>query len=197
VFSGVSILLCLTRLGVGMNPTMEVNPYQVLEASREATPNNPPWKPDRLARHRLQMKWLIVFLLNLPVVLFCAMVCVSGAATLGVATAVPMVAILGWTCCLWFPQTMRQIVIGGSATAIFQFFPLPQMLAGSIALEVCEQMGLAGSYDTGPIESFSGGFLATIITAVCLLTIGPLIVTFFSLWKLRKSEPTETANPFS
>ncbi len=56
-----------------------------------------------------------------------------------------------------------------SVTALSQLFPLLQILAGSIALGFCGKLGLAVPGDTAQnIQSFGGGFLATVVTAACI-----------------------------
>ena len=62
-----------------------------------------------------------------------------------------------------------------------QLCPLLQVLAGSIALGFCGKLGLAVPGDTAQnIQSFGGGFLATVVTAACIWLPGLLIGAFLS-----------------
>ncbi|KAJ3058971.1 hypothetical protein HK102_010226 [Quaeritorhiza haematococci] len=75
-----------------------------------------------------------------------------------------VVYLLGRRICFTSPQEMRTVPRGGWLVAALQFFPIPQMVAGTIGVELVRGFALAQPGELGTVDTLLGGFLATLTT---------------------------------
>jgi hypothetical protein len=61
------------------------------------------------------------------------------------------------------------LIIGGIAVGLAQLFPIPQFVAGTVALEMGHLLGLANA--DADVTSEFGGFIITMITGTILLAM--------------------------
>ena len=118
--------------------------------------------------------WVIIFLLNLPFPLFCGMDVTSGIATLGMFAAIVLLLSAGVVLCVRLPGVMRTLMIGSVVTAISQFLPLLQIVAGLLAISAAKVLGLlavATQFGNMRTVSFFGGLLITLITAGIMMLV--------------------------
>ncbi len=171
-------------------PESPSNPYA---SPAEVVADQP--KTDQQRRFtETSFAWLLVLTLNLPVPFACAFAIANTHAIIGATLLVVGLLIAGHLLMKSSPRLMRVFVQGGIVTAISQFFPLLQMIAGSIALDFCAQAGLAipdGEDTIGSINTFAGGIMAAAITAGIVLCVAFGFGAFAWLWRLRKHESVE------
>ncbi|WP_165068816.1 hypothetical protein [Paludisphaera rhizosphaerae] len=118
----------------------------------------------------LAWTWLGVALVNMLVPGGLGLLLTFNAGLVGMALGIAAVLGLGWYAAHIVPQVVRTVVHGGWIVAVVQFFPLLQIAAGSVGVEIVKALGLAE--DSNPtIGTVSGGFLATIITAALLIAL--------------------------
>ncbi|MFK7817598.1 MAG: hypothetical protein AB8G99_02680 [Planctomycetaceae bacterium] len=165
------------------------NPYQPLLEMEDAV------EPTTSANQLGGWSWPLVFGLNLPVVLGCAVVVVTDQAWLGVCLGAINIFVLGLVVAKSMPRTMKLIVRGGLVTAMFQFFPLPHLIAGSFALEVCTELGLTvNPNDTiETVNAIDGGLLLTVLTAAPVLLLALFFGYIHQLWMSRKNSRKRSA----
>jgi hypothetical protein len=82
-----------------------------------------------------------------------------------------VVYLLGRRICFTSPQEMRTVTRGGWLVAALQFFPIPQMVAGTIGVELVRGFALAQSGELGTVDTLLGGFLATLTTGGILIVV--------------------------
>lgn len=170
------------------------NPYETREIDLKTV--SQPGDRGSVHRSHLSTTWVFVFLFNLPLPILCASVVCKDQASLGIAIAVVLMffAGLAFISLTRFRQT---IVSGGVVLMLAQFLPLPQLIAGTIALEICKAMGLAKVDDLGveQVDSVAGGFVASIFTGLFLLAaaavIGLAVNTVFGWHRPSKSFENE------
>ena len=119
------------------------------------------------------VSWVLVFAINLPVPMLFGASIVGGVGWAGVLLG--MVSILAVTIFMHriSVSLMRIIWTGGIATAASQLFPVPHVLAGSIAIELVRVLGLL---DRDPLmgvklESTATAFVITLVTGGILLLV--------------------------
>ncbi len=147
---------------------MSTNPYQSpLAIESETTQSD---LPKFLGWSGL---WLVALGMNLPVPLMFARFVVEGTPWIGIGIALALMVVGGFVLAKFLPKTIQTVAIGGCLTAALQFIPIMHMICGGIAIAICEAMGLASNPDdtVTTIHGPSGGFVATILTAVPILFI--------------------------
>ena len=127
-------------------------------------------RPDRLTGHR--RAWLMVLAANLPVPLFLGHICTRDYGRPGMYAGVGLVWLLGHEVCRYQPRLASVAIPGGWFVALIQFFPLLQIWAGALALEVAtlhmttDHMPTAGPLTASMATLFTAGILL-VVAAVC------------------------------
>ncbi len=121
--------------------------------------------------------WTWVFALNLIVPLMFGRSFTDQAGRIGMAAAIALLWYLGDRLCTMGEAVARALVIGGLFVALTQPWPFPQVIAGSIALEVAAALGQATLPDSSPpiIGTELGGLVATGLTGVILMGVAGLV----------------------
>ncbi|WP_149497880.1 hypothetical protein [Roseiconus lacunae] len=155
------------------------NPYQAppeIKQTTNSVADALPLEEQALrTRRTCLVTWTVILPLNMIVPALMAVNLVSWSGTGGILAAVTILYGLGLWCCVALPGLAVRVLLGGSIVAFSQFFPIIQVFAGVIALE------LAGipfdddySKPIGPLQSF----LITTTVASILLGISLLIGSF-------------------
>lgn len=186
------------------------NPYQAPEgAPGEAIFEVPRQDPRPGSSTAL---WWMLFGLNLPIPALFGMGAAAGTALFGEAAAVLMFGLAGWWATLRYPQWASRILVGAGVMAVSQVMPIPQLVAGMLALSIAEGVGFANTGGQGlsmTLTGFVGGFFVTTITGGILLgmtlCIGACLVPLWRLFfgrrvakRYRPLEPVANASePYS
>jgi hypothetical protein len=139
-----------------------------------------------------RMCWSCVLVVNLVMPLRFAGVVTRGLAWYGVGLAIATCWLAGMVACRKAPRIALSLVFGGVAVALSQFWPMLQFCAGILALQFCP-MNSTG--DPGHLTGVFAGFLATTITAACLLAVAFLIGVPLAYLVERHSATKKTALP--
>lgn len=187
-----------------------------MDSGTETTVTNPYRAPESASRETVfelsredprpgssTVLWWLLFGLNLPIPALFGMGAATGMALLGVAAAVLMFGFAGWWVMWRYPQWASRILVGAGMMAVSQVMPIPQLIAGMMALSIAEGAGFASTGGQGlsmTLTSFVGGFFVTTITGGLLLgmtlCIGACLVP---LWRLffgrRVAKPYQLLEP--
>lgn len=139
---------------------------------------------------RTLIGWIVVVLLNLPVPLFFGHSIVKGAGIVGLLMAILAIFLAGVFATSRFPRLIAMFQVGGIVTALSQFLPILQIVAGAVAISVTEQITSVAHGDDFEVlpegATFLGGFCATSITAGIVLfaaaAIGAVIQVVRGRW---------------
>lgn len=132
-------------------------------------------------------RWVLVFGLNLPVVLFLADFAVADSAWTGMSIAGGLLLIAGAIGTSIVPDFMQRLTVGGLYTAALQVLPLLQLLAALTALHIVNRLGIPiEGADARGTTGVVGGFCATILTALPILGVAFSIGTLVDLWTHRE-----------
>ncbi|WP_165246417.1 hypothetical protein [Paludisphaera soli] len=115
--------------------------------------------------------WTDVNAVNLPVPLWMGWIMGSDSGRVGMVLGVVVVYLIGRRICFTSPQEMRTVTRGGWLVAALQFFPIPQMVAGTIGVELVRGFALAQPGELGTVDTLLGGFLATLTTGGILVVV--------------------------
>jgi hypothetical protein len=90
------------------------------------------------------------------------------------------------------------LIIGGIAIGLTQMFPIPQIVAGTVAMRIGQALGLAKMDDDDNLACVAnefGGFVITIVTGAILMTlsagIGFLLQLVLDRWWRRPEKSSE------
>ena len=168
--------------------TPETNPYEAPQsAAPKVAPRPVPW--------RLYIGWTFALAANLVVPLGLGWEMAARVGRVGIGIAVVMLWVLGLVACGPQRKAMRIIAAGSILTALSQFVPVLQFLAGIFGLGVASLMErLAGvkpvvgepHSSTPAVTSEFAGFVATMVTAGLVL-----VAAFVSGLILRVMTPTQ------
>ena len=150
-------------------------------------------KPEEAAGRPLSRAWLTVFLANSPVPLFYAWFLTAKHGRIGMVAAIVLWWSLGHLVCKTNRRLGLSLVAGGILVALSQCFPLLQIIAGMVSLNIYGRLAqaVAGGSVRGPQEQTEfGGFLVTMLTGGMLMAValgfGSVIraVIFSGPWRL-------------
>ncbi len=136
---------------------------------------------------RFLILWTLVLLVNVIVPIALASTIINSNSKLGMIVAILCFLFAGGMIGIRSQRLRRILIRGGIATALTQFFPVAQMIAGSIGLAVCRRLSLATDATddeiVGRLDHFAGGFVCTmvtggVITAFALVT-GVILLYLF------------------
>ena len=134
--------------------------------------------------------WAIVFGLNMVLPLLFSVELTQHHGRLGMCAASLVLLIAGWVLCALSARTARKLILGAAIVALTQFFPILQIVTGSVSMGIAASFQLAdgGGGDLDPdeggfpeITSELGGFMVTILVGGILLTFASLIGLVLSL----------------
>lgn len=129
--------------------------------------------------------WPLDFAANLPIPLYFAVPIVKDGGYWGVAVSLLFLGFAGHLACYYSPFFTKRILIGGAIVGTFQFWPLPQIIAGAIGLAVAGINFEEALSHTTPVAEWQG-FMATFITGGLLMTaaaiFGALFVAISEVW---------------
>jgi hypothetical protein len=146
------------------------NPYRPLD-SIEETPSDENQVSEGLDAVAF-VAWPVVFGLNMIVPLAFGWDLARDHGRMGVCIAALFLLVAGWILCLRQRSIARKLILGATVTALSQFFPVFQFLAGIVAFAIAVSLGVAADgSDDGPIEITSelGGFVVTVLVGGMLL----------------------------
>jgi hypothetical protein len=118
---------------------------------------------------RLYIAWAVVFALNLIVPLLCGWGMTQPSGRLGMLVAGILLLASGYWVCVSARHIGFALVNGGVAMALFQAFPILQLIAGSLGIELAEAIGLEVAAIFNGITTAAGGFVVTITTGGLLM----------------------------
>ncbi len=121
--------------------------------------------------------WLLVFAANLPIPLYFAVPIVKDGGYWGTAVSLLILWFAGQLACYHSPFFTKRILIGGAIVGAFQFWPLPQIMAGAIGLAVAGINFEEALSDTTPVSEWQG-FIATFVTGGLLMTAATIMGAF-------------------
>jgi hypothetical protein len=162
----------------------EINPYQPPAEIEEDSANR---APQREIDYFSFCCWPFALALNLIVPLMLAWSITDKHGRIGMFSGIGLILAGGWIVCFYYPSIARRMIGSAVFTAITQVFPIPQMIAGMIALSVVERLeaNLQDDVDRGFVLIFTelGGFVATMIVGAFLLifSFGLLFVSEFMI----------------
>lgn len=147
----------------------DANPYQApsnheTDSPRASTADLDSLKP-------VWRRWSRVFALNMIVPLLFGLPMTFGIGWVGMFAAVPVLFALGGCVCACQPNIGRALIRGGVLVALSQLFPVLQIMAGLVAMDLTAVLGQVKATVGRPPEvaSVSGGFLMTIFTGLLLM----------------------------
>ncbi|MCA9000995.1 MAG: hypothetical protein KDB61_03660 [Planctomycetes bacterium] len=126
-------------------------------------------------------RWLIAFLINLPLPVVLGIGSSEGAAIFGMVLGIVALGVAGWTFCVVALRFSNCFALATGILAISQFFPVLQFIAGLIAIELVF-IGRPGPFmEEGPtteLVTFTDGLFTTLITGI-LLAIPAVLLGLF------------------
>lgn len=137
--------------------------------------------------------WVTMFLLNLPLPLMLGASVSSDSGEVGMAVCVLCLLAVGVVTCRRSPEVMRAISIGAAVTALSQFFPILHIVAGLFAFAAADTLGFGSEADELPLHaanSFVGGFIATLVTALIVLFVAAAIGALIQFARGKFRKPT-------
>jgi len=129
--------------------------------------------------------WMLVLGLNLPIPLLLATSVTDGNSWIGIGAALLLVVAMGVVLTIVYPKAIEALSNGGILTAASQLIPILHLFFGEFALQVCADLGLTQNPDDFMERVYepTGGFLATLLTAMPLLMIAFCLGFVIAQWK--------------
>lgn len=128
--------------------------------------------------------WAIVFGLNMVLPLLFSVEVTQHHGRFGMGAASLVLLIAGWVLCALSARTARKLILGAVIVALTQFFPILQIVAGSVSMGIAASIQQAdgGGGDSGrdevgfpEITSELGGFMVTMLVGGILLAFASII----------------------
>jgi hypothetical protein len=128
--------------------------------------------------------WPAVFGLNMVLPLFFSTVVTEHHGRFGLCIASFVLLAGGWALCAVSASTARKVILGAALVAVTQFFPVLQIIAGSVSMGIAQSFQLVeggggdpdlDEQDIPQITSELGGFIVTMLVGGILLTCASLI----------------------
>jgi hypothetical protein len=144
----------------------------------------------------LQAAWMLAVLLNLPVPVMLGESAVSDPrAMVGMPLGIAAVYLPGIWLCLKRAGLMWRLIVGSSITALFQFYPIPHMLIGMIAMGI-SQVIFDPHGTTRDISSLPEATLVTILTGIGLIIPSLLMGTaLFAAFRIKVFDVSSDKHP--
>lgn len=169
--------------------SMMSNPYQPPQGNaanegHEVAVDSFASQPSSPRTGRLVIWWLVSFAVNLITPVLFGSDVVREQGIWGVLFGVICAALLGIQACRWWPGLMRRVNVGATLVAISQLVPFVQLIAGLIAINIAERVGLARVEEGQIIEQANGelgGFVITVITGAILLGVSLVVGSLLTL----------------
>ncbi|MFN7733206.1 MAG: hypothetical protein ACK5OB_15020 [Pirellula sp.] len=147
-----------------------LNPYQPPAANPDAIATET--RRDRVVAGPLMLsiEWTAVLCFNLIVPVLFGMGMTSEQAKIGVFLAVAMIACIGYYFCYARPLPVLFIIRGGVLVALSQFFPILQVFAGALSIQILLTLGIIEDSDIlNMLSTATAGFLAALLTGTILM----------------------------
>jgi len=148
-----------------------LNPYQPPVASPEAIATET--RPERVVAGPLvlSIEWTAVLCFNLIVPVLFGMGMTSERAKIGVFLAIAMIACIGYYFCYARPLPVLFIIRGGVLVALSQMFPMLQVFAGALSIQILLTLGIIEDSDIlNMLSTATAGFLAALLTGTILMS---------------------------
>ena len=160
----------------------EINPYQPPAEIEEEPANR---APQRELDYFSFWFWPFALALNLIVPLMFAWGVTSRNGRIGMFLGIGLILAGGWIVCYYYSSIARRMIGSAVLTAMTQVYPIPQMLAGMIALSVVNllESHQPDEMDRGlpMMHTELGGFVATMIVGGLMLIFAFGLVMLFEL----------------
>jgi hypothetical protein len=119
----------------------------------------------------IYLAWFAVLVLNLAIPLLLALPLTDDRARIGMLIAIALLCAAGCWVCANSRQAGRSLVIGGVLVGLSQLFPILQMFAGVVAMNIGVFSGLGHHGEIETLNTEIGGLVVTLITGTILMSI--------------------------
>jgi len=122
-----------------------------------------------IRENEVYVAWGGVFSFNIFIPLIFGWMSTTESGRTGMAIAIVVQLCAGFWVCARVRTIGHYLVIGGFAIGLSQVFPIPQFVAGLVALIIGRGLGVANTEDN--VTSAFGGFIVTMITGSILMAL--------------------------